>query len=223
MKEKSKKHYKIMTKAMHIIAKISKIFLIIGAFISAVAFLVIPIIGSSIKFDANEKKITVFNQTLKYEKDEGKYKFYVGDDSIKITDEEDVEIVDTILDYLDNANMPVIIIAIELILVVSLLTLLFNYIALRYLDKVFVDINKNDTPFTKEHPDNFRKAGNYIVAVFIIRLVGGVIVSAISDFNIPLNFGALDIMLILALFIVAHIFEYGYKLQSNSDIKMIEQ
>lgn len=223
MEEKNKKHYKIMTKVMHIMAKLSRIFLVIGTVFLVISLLVVPIVGNSIKLNTNKQTIEIMNQKFKYEKEDKTYKFYTDDNKINITEEDEVEAVDTILDYVEHGQLPRAILAVELVMFVGMMTLILNYISLRYLDKVFVGINKNDTPFAKEYPDYFRKAGNYLLAVLIVRLIGSFFANIIDTFNISINFGLLDIMLIIALFTIAYIFEYGYKLQSNSDIKMIEQ
>lgn len=223
MEEKNKKHYKIMTKVMHIITKLSRIFLIIGTVCLVIALFVVPIIGRSIKFDANTQTIEVLDQTIVYEKEDGNYIFYVNDDDFKVTAKGEIEAIDAILERLEEDNLARAVTAVEVALMIGVATLIFNYLALRNIDQVFLGINKDDTPFAKEHPTSFRNAGQYFVVVFIIRIVGSIIASAIAGFSISINFGVAEILIILALFTLAYIFEYGYKLQSNSNIKMIEE
>lgn len=223
MEENKKKHYKTMTKVMHIITKLARIFMIVGVVGLLIGLIVVPIVGSTIKINTDAQTIRVLDENFNYEREAGKINILHGDEKTVISGDDEVKAFDLVLDYLGDSKLQKAIIVVELILVFAIAALVLNYIALRYLDKVFVGLSTDNTPFTSEHPRNFRMAGNYLVAVLITQVVGGGIIELIADNDFSSNFEYTNIMVILALFTLAHIFEYGYKLQSSSDIKMIEE
>lgn len=224
MEEKKIRHYHLMTKFMHIITKLARIFLIIGTVFLVFALVIVPLIVNSIKYDANKQTIKAMGMTINYEKEDGAYIFKSdNNDDLKIAGKDEVKAVEQILEYLEKDNLSKVCLVIEITIVFAIATVILNYIALRYIDRVFVSMSEDDTPFVEDHPSNFRKAANFLIVMVLVQFCSGIISSLMMESDISLAVEFRDIGVILVLFILAYVFEYGYKLQSKSDIKMIKE
>lgn len=88
------------------------------------------------------------------------------------------------------------------------------------LEKLFLNINQGDTPFTLENVRYIKQMAKFMIIALVLPNFSGLIFGAILGIDIDGGFELFDIIQILFLFGIAYIFEYGYELQLDSKGKM---
>ena len=91
---------------------------------------------------------------------------------------------------------------------------------LNRLEKLFVNINNGDTPFTLENVKYIKEMANLMIFFFFFFNCGGLIFERILRTDLDVGFEIFDIVQILFLFSMAYIFQYGYELQLDSKGKI---
>ena len=86
---------------------------------------------------------------------------------------------------------------------------------------LFVNICKNETPFTNENSDYLDKIAYLTLITVIITLVSDII-SSIFFKTSMIHISLSSVIMVLGLYTVDYIFEYACILQKNSKNKMYE-
>lgn len=209
-KEEKQKKMKGLSKAMLVLSKISKIIVTICIPFIAIIMFATPYIVNDI--EVKDNKIV-----SKSDSKNNKFKIY----SIDETDQT-IETVDKVKLAYDNHTNTEIIITLEIGFVVMIAYLVLIRILFLYLEKLFTNINKGDTPFTLDNVNYIKKLAYFMIASIILSSLGeGILESLISN-EIIENFEIFDLIQILFLFSMSYIFEYGYEIQLDSNGIMYE-
>ena len=91
---------------------------------------------------------------------------------------------------------------------------------LKRLEKLFMNINQGDTPFTLENVKYIKEMAKLMIVVLVLPTCGGMVFEKILVTDLDVGFELFDIVQILFLFGISYIFEYGYELQQDTKAKM---
>lgn len=216
-KEKQRK-LKGLSKAIYIISKIGWIFCIVGMVGLVIAMITVPAITSNIKVSNNQIKI--FGQTVSYERSDNQVIIRDKDDEAVITELDDVKDLNLVFDYLENHDMTKLAIYGEIVFVFALATLIVSFLIFKTLEKLFVNIYKNDTPFTMENVEYIKKIAFLLIGIIVISMISSSVISLVAFDGIEGEFAGVNILYILGLFSLAYIFEYGVEIQKDSNGKI---
>lgn len=216
-KSEQQKKMKGLSKAISIIAKVSRIVCIVSipAIIASMIILGV-IIG---KTDIEDDKI-IWNDTdvIKITENDNKITLTTGDDIIaSITDKNEVV---KIKDIMANNSKTAIAIYLETGLSFLIITLVLIIVMLKALENLFVNINNGDTPFTLVNVGYIKKIAYLMIVVTVLPSIMGLIFEAILKVDLNVGFEMFSLIEILFLFSIAYIFQYGYEIQLDSKGKM---
>lgn len=217
-KEEKQKKIKGISKAIYILARIGKIISKIGIVIVTMLLIATPFFLKNIDVDNNS---LVWNGNIKFSivdnGDKVELKYY---DNILIADANLEEVNTKYIEILNNNPKGLVIGYIE----VGYLFLLFNLILykmiLTRLEKIFININKGDTPFTLENVKYIKEMAKLMIVALILPNLGGIISEQILSADLDVDIEVFDIVQILFLFGISYVFEYGYEIQQDSKGKM---
>lgn len=213
--EKQKK-MKGISKTIYVIARIGEIILIASAVILAVLMFALLIFANGVKTEDNS--VRFFEETYNYE---------TNDRIITVTEEstgKSTELyVDTdsnLQEFFNNHSKTFFVISTEFIgiCIIAFSTLIF--FMLKNIEKLFINIHNEDTPFTLENINYIRKIAMFLIIAIIAPTIFGIIFQAIIKMDMNIGIELMDLILVLIIFSMAYIFEYGYELQLDSRGKM---
>ncbi len=223
-KEEKQKKIKGISKAIYIIARIGKIIVSIAIPIIALLLILTPIFISNIELKDNTItfKGAKINDKINIteEKIENGITLQLKLNDTIIADEKDQETILKMKNVLEN-NSKIKIIAFLELGFGSLLICLFLYrMILSRLEKLFININQGDTPFTLENVKYIKEMAKLMIISLALPVCGGFLFEKILSNDLDVGFELFDIIQILFLFGIAYIFEYGYEIQLDSKGKM---
>ena len=217
LKKEKQKKVKGLSKAIYTIARICKVFLIIGMVFLALTAVITPIIGKNIKVDTRKQKIEVFGTTAKYEIKGNEIELKGKNiDNVKFK----VDEIDKIESVLENRSITFYIVSLEILFICLIGTLVITYILLNTLDKLFVNIHDGDTPFTLENVGYVKNIAIFMIIAMVLPISTGGIYQLITNIELGIEFSLMNVVYILIVFSLAYIFEYGYEIQRDSKGKM---
>ena len=202
-KKEKQKQMKGLSKAIEVISKIGKIVISIVIPIVILLMAVTPYIVNDI--DVVDNGIV--------SKSDNKFNLYdLDSNSDKVT-------LEKIIQVYNNHSKPEIIVILEITFIVLLVYLFLIKYVFKYLEKLFININEGDTPFTKDNVEYIKKIAYIMIASIVASILGGTISGLlISDIEVDIKLHSL--LEILFLFSMSYIFEYGYEIQLDSKGKM---
>ena len=232
-KEDKQKKVKKLSKAVSIIAKIGKVCTVIGIVAVAIATLIVPVVGLNIKvkecgevtengIEYRYGKFTVFGEKIDYKilDQDSKVEFTYKDKTTTITNEDETYALSKVFDYFEEKNMTMVVVFGEFALACLIVTLILVNKALDHLDKLFININKGDTPFTMDNVEHIKKMAYLMIWLIIFPAATGLFASFVVDADLAIDFDFSNLLTILVLFSLAYIFEYGYQIQLDSNGKI---
>lgn len=215
-KAEKQKKMKGISKAIYVTARIGKIAVVMSAIILAVLLIALPIIANGIEI--TENNISFYGENYNYEID-GK--------NIIVTEEKTGKstsiYVDTdsdLQEYYNSRSKTFLIVSTEVIGISLIAFLGITFIILRNIEKLFINIHNDDTPFTLENVKYIRKIAMFLIIAIIAPTVCGVLFQAFAEVDMNVGIELMDLILVLIIFSMAYIFEYGYELQLDSRGKM---
>lgn len=216
LKEEKQKQVKGISKAIYIISKIMKILITIGIVTVGIMIIALPFVSKHIEI--KEDEIIIFNDSFKYEivdsniliKDENTNNHFL----IQIDNHQDVQ------NYLQNHSKTYFITTTEFIFVALELFLVLTYIILKNVEKLFVNIHNEDTPFTLENVAYIKKIAVYLILLVVFPIIGGIIFQLFTHIDLEIEIELMNIIIVLIVFSLSYIFEYGYEIQRDSKGKM---
>ena len=220
--KKEQKRLKSISKVIYVLAKIAKIFVIIGiVFFILGMSMGIGVLGNinvkndhQIEFKAGDKSVQYLEQ--------GDGVFITADgQSQEITGKDDKEAVKKVARFFFDHSKESIIILLVLVLVVTTASMVLAFLGLRELERLFKNINEESTPFIEENVEHLKKITIYMIIEFVLSLFGNGAIDSIADTDISMNFGV-SLTTILFLGALIYIFKYGCMLQDKSDMKIYE-
>lgn len=223
-KEDKQKKMKGLSKAIYVLARIGKVFTIIGIVGLAIAMLVIPIVASNVKVKDNNI-IQVFDEKIRYERNDKEVTIFIDDNDSdfqenKITDKDEVKALNLVIDYIEDNDITKVSLFIEAAFVFLEITLFVSFFTLKHLDKLFTNIHSGDTPFTMENVEHIKKMAYLMIALIIFPAIASGIAGFVIDEDMAMNFDLSNLLYILILFSLSYIFEYGYYIQQDSNGKI---
>ena len=222
-KEKQRK-IKGISKAIYILARIGKIALTIAIPIMLLLIIITPIFISNIELRDNtivfngeriDNKITI---TEEKSSDNITLKLKVND--IVVADAKEQETILQMKSVLENNSKGKIITFLELGYLFFMICLVLYRMTLSRLEKLFVNINEGDTPFTLENVRYIKQMAFLLIASIIFPNISEILFELILRSDLGIRFELFDVVQILFLFGMSYIFEYGYELQQDTKAKM---
>lgn len=214
-KEKQQK-MKGLSKAIYIIARICRILVSLAIPVVIVCMIFIPYLVNIVQL-SDEKISSTDNKIAIIDEDEGlqlKYK------NLLIADEYNQESIAKIKEVLANNSKAEITAYLETAGLTEIIFFILFCIMLKHLDKLFVNINNGDTPFTLENVKHIKRMAYLLIAAIILPTAGGFLFEAILNTDLDAGFDLYNIIEILFLFSMAYVFEYGYEIQLDSKGKI---
>lgn len=223
-KEEKQRKIRGISKAIYIIARIGKIITTIAIPIIALLLIVTPIFISKIevKEDNIVFKDSKMNDriTITEEKAKDGMTLQLKVNNVLIADEKNQDTILQMKNILENNSKGSIIAYLELGYGCLIICLILYRMTLNRLEKLFININKGDTPFTLENVKYIKEMAKLMIVALVLPTGGGIIFEKILRADLDVEFELFDIVQILFLFGIAYIFEYGYEIQLDSKGKM---
>ena len=221
IEEKSQSRLKLFSKIIAVLSKISEVLLVVGIVLILLAMIVVPIVWSSIKVNNkdNVKSVEIFGKQIIYERTSDKITIYEKDkekDKTVIRDPDDVEALNTVIDYIEEKDLTKISLFIEVDLILITASLVVMVLITKNLNKLFNNINKEDTPFIEENHKLLSNVGKYLIIVLCISIVIGTFNSLVFNNTLSISMNSTSIIEILVVYCLIYIFEYAYKLQKET-------
>lgn len=215
-KKEEQKKMKGLSKAIYLIARILRMFILIGLVLAIISFIAIPFIGSKVKLDKN---------TIQYR--EKIYHYTIDDEHLTIegigkNNRFDIAFItdSNLQQYIENHSVTYFVFITECVLICIIITIVFMNLVLKYLEKLFKNIHNGDTPFTLENIKYIRKIALFLILLMAFPTFGGFLCEWITSVNMNVEIELMNIILILIILSLAYIFEYGYQIQQDSNGRM---
>lgn len=217
LKKEQQNKMKFLSKSIAILAKVCRVIVMFSIPIVIASMIILGTFYNKVEIRDNEIIINSNDVISIMEKDDRVI--------LKVKDE---VIVDTINNYntpkineLFNNNSKLMVFGyIEAGFLFLLISLIIVIIILRYLEKLFNNINKGDTPFTLENVSFVKRMAYLMIVLTILPSFVGVIFEIILKMDLDVGFEWVSLIEILFLFSIAYIFQYGYEIQLDSKGKM---
>lgn len=216
--ENDKKNLKWISKLVAVLSKIARICLYVGIVCLILTMTIIPTFINHTKVNNNEIKFKYRNSSFVMKVKDNKTFFYSDDE--KVTTEKGTEAFDLITKYYNKYSRKQLIGYSEAFLLITVAYIFLLTILLKYVEKLFNNINKEDTPFTKDNVFLFKNIIKFKVASMLVLLFGMISFSFVNDAVNPFDHTSLNIIELLIIIVCYYIFKYGYKLQESSKEKL---
>ena len=197
--------YNKLCKVVKILAKIGRICLMIIIPFIILAMIFVPIVFNKFSIDGN---------IIKFEG----ASIVVRDDTISIKIGDNIQVFDSnvkefepIMNFINNNSKGTIISWFEISLLLSAVVIILDIYILSNIEKLFDNMEKNKTPFTKENTDTILMIAKYLLASKITIIVMSMF-SIFSD-----EVGSIRIISLLIVFILYYVFKYGTNIQKDND------
>ncbi len=223
IEEKHQSNLKGICKFIYIVAKIFRVFTIIGVVGVIIGMITIPILSANIKVNAKDeiKNVEIFGTKINYIREGNSIIIYENgkdEDKTEITDKSDVKIFNDIIDYIEENDLTKVSLILELELALVIASLFVSYFLLKKVEELFRNICEKETPFIKENIELLKGMTKLLIASLIISVVIGVINSFIFDTSNSLRI--VSVAEILVVYCAIYIFEYGLKMQKETKGKI---
>ena len=222
--EKTKqKKLKGASKAIYVIAKIGRVFTIIG-----VAFMILGIamgIGfvNSINLkDDNTIEMKYNDASIQVRELSDDVEIVSNGESVKLDDAEATTAIKYAINILKNNSKTNIMLFLIITAAFTIASMVLLIIILKRVEELFRNIHDNDTPFTVENIDLIKKITYFMIAATIVPIVGNMISSLFMPTEaegFDMNFGY-SLIAILAVYCLGFVFEYGYEIQQNANSRI---
>ena len=223
IKEKSQKRLKGISKFLYIIFNIFKVFAIIGIVGMVIAMACVPALTKNTKVSETDgqKIINVFDQEFYYKRSDDGFEFYEKgkeEEKTVFKNENEIEVANRIMRYLEKNDLSKIAIYIEVIFVLVIASLVIEVLIFKKAHEFFKNIYDEDTPFTKNNISLLKNIGKLLLYAILISFLSAIVVSYIFDTTTTIQ--VTNIVEILIVFFASYVFEYGYKLQNSTKGKI---
>jgi len=218
-KKNKQNQVKGLSKLIYVISRICMIAIIVGIASVCITMIAIPFFSSSIKVKDN-KIVRIYNQDIDYERNDNQIVITTNKNETVLTDKNQVEVLNIIIDKLENTSIVKMVVFIELAFSFLVLTLILMYFTFKHLEKLFKNIYSGETPFTMENVNHIKRMAILMIITIIGPNIAGIITEKIIGEDLGIGFEMFDFIYILFLFSMSYIFEYGYQIQMDSKGKM---
>ena len=210
-KENEQKKMKGLSKAIYVVARIFKVVSCVAIVSSILMLLTSCIVLPNTKFNIENSTVKVFNNEYKYELTDTEFK--VDNQKIAVDLKENERVIAN--KYINESKVYQVSFAI--ILSISLLIYgLFLYRTLLYVEKLFINIHNNDTPFSLENVQNIKNIAFNLIVFLVSPDLLGVITGFIFNINLNIEIDVMNYLFVVIIIALAYIFKYGYEIQLDS-------
>ena len=209
---------KVLSKIIYILAKIGKILTYIAIPFIVLGMVIIPILMN--KIDIKNDRIILKDKGNVISIVEKNDKLTINIKDAKVAEVTSAKDISKIKDFFNNNSKGTIIAAGETALAFALISIIIAILLLRRVEKLFKNINNNDTPFTYDNVEHIRRIAFLMIINIILPAVASAVIEIILKVDLNIHFGAYNLIEILALYVLVYIFEYGCKLQQDSKCKI---
>lgn len=216
-KDKQRK-LKVLSKIIYILAKIGKILTYIAIPFIVLGMVIIPILMN--KIDIKNDRIILKDKGNVISIVEKNDKLTINIKDAKVAEVTSAKDISKIKDFFNNNSKGTIIAAGETALAFALISIIIAILLLRRVEKIFKNINKNDTPFTYDNVEHIRRIAFLMIINIILPAIASAVIELILKVDLNIHFGAYNLIEILALYVLVYVFEYGCKLQKDSKCKI---
>lgn len=212
-KKDQQKKIKGLSMAISVVARVCKIFVSIVIFLSLIYMLVILFVSSKMEIKQNE--ISIDEKIFKYDiNEDNQFILYDEDGNQKFKMMIDTS---TNLDkYIDHITVGKLVFSTEYISLCFVITLVFVYLLLSYVDKLFRNIYSGETPFTLDNIKYIKKIALYMTFIVLFPFITGFIFQYIMGLDMSIELELFDLLLVIVIISLSYIFEYGYQIQLDS-------
>lgn len=137
-----------------------------------------------------------------------------------ITNEHDTEYLYKIKDMFLKHSKFSIFIYVEVGFIFLIVYLILVAFILRYLEKLFDNINRENTPFTLTNVWMIRKMSYLMIITILLPNIVGMFFEFLLRMDLDVGFEMFNLIEILFLFSMSYVFQYGYEIQLDSNGKM---
>ena len=213
LNEKEQNRMKVLSKILYLIGRIGKIVCRVGIGFIIAAMVLLPIVLS--KIEVKDDTLVADGNVVRILESVDGVKITVNNDHIILSDLTK-ENVTTLKESLTRFNKTVLISLYELSFAVLIGFVIVVIQLLKHLEKLFVNINEGETPFTLENVSHIKKMSYFMIAAIIVSSIGGTLLSIVTSSEVNIDFNLFNVGEIIFLYAMAYIFEYGYKIQMDS-------
>ena len=216
-KDKQRK-LKVLSKIIYILAKIGKILTYIAIPFIVLGMVIIPMLMN--KIDIKNDRIILKDKGNIISIVEKNDKLVINVKDAKVAEVTSAKDISKIKDFFNNNSKGTIIAAGETALAFALISIIIAILLLRRVEKLFKNINKNDTPFTYDNVEHIRRIAFLMIINIILPAIASAVIELILKVDLNIHFGAYNLIEILSLYVLVYVFEYGCKLQKDSKCKI---
>ncbi len=217
-KKEKQRRMKYLSKTIYVLSRICKIACIVGAVACLISAVVVIGLGANTKVDGNS--ILIMGEHVEFVREEDAVTIKTDDREWVVDKSPEVEALVYMMKTIENHDISSLIAFWLIVMFFLMVYLWLLFVALSHLEKLFVNIHNEKTPFTLENVEHIKKMAFYMIATIVVPSVSGLAVEAIAKINLGIEFELFNFIYILSLFAIAYIFEYGYELQLDSHGKM---
>lgn len=217
-KTKQQKKMKSLSNAIAIISKICRILVTVSIPAIAASMIILGILINKVEVRDNEIKLTQASDTLSIIETDDKVSVKINNNVI--TDTTDQKEIIKIKEIFESNSKTQVLIYVETSFLFLIINLVLISIMFHALEKLFLNINKGDTPFTLENVGYIKKIAYLMILATILPNISGLIFATILKIDLDVGFELFNLVEILFLFSIAYIFQYGYEIQLDSKGKM---
>ena len=219
LNEEGQKRTRGYAKILEIFSKVGLVILWIAIVCLAITTLVTPIVMKSVKISENE--ITIKDEKIEIkENEEDELDILYQDKKIVTLTGGDRAFLKGALENLTAGRLTA---AIMIITISGIVVLVIGLMSIKVFIKIITSIEEDPTPFNAENPVRIRKIGKLMLASFLISFVCDEVVDAITKGLFAANQDMLKLLVIVGVFLLSYIFEYGFELQKESDSTLYDR
>lgn len=217
LKKEQQKKMKGLSKIIFILAKIGRIICTVCIPIIFASMIILNIIIS--KSDIKNNKI-IWNGNDVIQVTENDNRVFLTVNNEEVANITNPNVVLKIKEVLENNSKIMILVYVEIGFILLIICLILASIMLKTMEKLFYNINREDTPFTLENVGYIKKIAYLMIIMTILPNIIGILFEIILKMDLDIGFELFNLIEILFLYSIAYIFEYGYEIQLDSKGKM---
>jgi len=218
-KKEKQGRMKLLSKVIYMLSRVGKILCLFGALACIVSSIFLIVIGAKSEYSDEGVLSLIDGRGVITRTDHG-YDLSDGEKVYHATEVEEIVVVDTVFAFLEKFGLVKSIVFTLVMVSFLILYLVLLFFSLGHLEKLFVNINKEKTPFTLENIRHIKKMAYFMIACIVIPDVGGWLFQGILQMDLGVDFDILNFIYVFGLFSLAYIFEYGYEIQLDSKGRM---
>ncbi len=207
LKQEEQKKMKSLSKIISIISRIGRIMCYIAIPFISLILIELPYLINNTVIKDNNLTFEFKNHHINILDKNDKLVIKVG--SFVLADADKEFLNTTAMPIFENNSKTQIIGYVETGFAVLLVIIILTFIIFKHLETLFDNINKGETPFTLENVSLIKKIAWKMIIIIIMSNIGGGVFELLLNTNLNIEFDTYDLVEILFLFSMAHIFEYG--------------